>query len=40
VQGVERDQVTRQAECGAFATRYDKTDTNFPATVPCVQPLA
>jgi hypothetical protein len=40
VQGVERDQVTRQAEFGAVATRYDKTDTNFPATVPCVQPLA
>jgi hypothetical protein len=40
VQGVERDQVTSQAEFGAVATRYGKTDTNFPATVPCVQPLA
>jgi hypothetical protein len=40
VQGVERDQVTSQAEFGAIAARYDKTDTNFPATIPCVQPLA
>ena len=40
MQGVERDQVTRQAEFGAVATCYDKTDTNFSATVPCVQLLA
>jgi len=40
VQGVERDQVTSQAEFGAVATRYDKTDTSFPANIPCVQPLA
>ena len=40
MQGVERDQVTSQAEFGTVATRYDKTDTNFPTAIQCVQPLA